>query len=545
MKEKKKSIQLSEEKTYEDLTTSDQDFLKKAIGHGMTRREAIRWMAAAGLTATTAGTLFTSAQEVLAQTPKKGGSVRFAADLHGPDNTLDPILFTSTIDYTRGRAMYNSLTQFRDGIEPVGDLAEEFSANATATEWTFKLYKNVKFHDGTPCTADDVIYSMNRHKGEASKSVVKTLVENVKEWKKVDSHTVTAVLDGPDVGFLSIMGMFQFKIVKKDENNFLQPVGTGPYKMVEFQAGVRSVSVRNDDYFREGGNFDQIEIFGITDSVARVNALLSGDIQLMQALDPKAIRQVESNPNTVVSSFSGGAYFGICCLLNTAPGNNPDFVQMMKLLPKRERILKSILKGQGSLGNDQPINIAYGADHCTSIPQTEHDADKAKFHMKKSGITSAELYVSEVAPGITDACLMIQREAAKIGFELQIKKVPNDGYWGAVWLKEPLNVVSWNMRPTAHAMLNIAFAPDAPWNDTYWKNERFGKLLNEARGVTDRKKRYEMYCEMENLVRDGSGMVIPIHRNYVDATRTNIKGIPNVPLGVLGGCEWPEFAWLA
>lgn len=353
MKEKKRGISLTEDKTYNHLTTSDQDFLKKAMGHGMTRREAIKWMVAAGFTATTAGTLFTSAQDVMAQTPKKGGSVRFASDLHGPSDTLDPILFTSTIDYTRGRAMYSSLTQFRDGIEPVGDLAEEFSTNANATEWTFKLHKNVKFHDGSPCTADDVIWSMNRHKAEGSKSVAKPLVKYVKEWKKMDSHTVKAILEAPDADFPAILGTFHFKIVKKDENNFLMPLGTGPYKLVEFQPGVRSVQVRNEDYFRAGGNFDQIEIFAITDPVARVNALLAGDIQLMQAVDPKAIRQVESNPNTVVSSIPSGAYLGICCLLNSAPGNNKDFVQMMKLLPKRERILKSILKGHGTLGNDQ------------------------------------------------------------------------------------------------------------------------------------------------------------------------------------------------
>lgn len=545
MKEKKTSIALADEKKYNDLTTSDQDFVKKALEHGMTRREAIRWMMAAGFTAATATSIFTSAKEVMAATPKKGGTVRFAADLHGPSDALDPQLFTSTIDYTRGRAIYNSLTQFRDSIQPIGDLAEEFSPNASVTEWTFKLHKNVKFHDGSPLTADDVIWSMNRHTAEGSKSVAKTLVEGVKEWKKIDSHTVKAIMDLPNADLPAVLGTFHFKILKQGENNFQKPVGTGPYKLVEFQPGVRSKHVRNDDYFRAGGNFDEIEIFAITDSVARVNALLSGDIQLMQALDPKAIRQVESTPGAAVSSVPSGAYMGICCLLNTAPGNNPDFVQMMKLLPKRERVVKSILKGHGTLGNDHPINIAYGADHCEALPQREHDPDKAKFHMKKSGITSAVLHVAEVAPGITDACLMIQREAQKIGFDLQIKKVPTDGYWGAVWMKEPLNVVSWNMRPTANIMLNIAFAPDAPWNDTYWKNERFGKLLVEARGVTDPAKRKEMYCELETLAHKGSGIVIPAHRNYVDGKSDKIQGIPNVPLGALGGCEWPEFAWFA
>ncbi|MCZ6668430.1 MAG: peptide ABC transporter substrate-binding protein, partial [Gammaproteobacteria bacterium] len=212
-------------------------------------------------------------------------------------------------------------------------------------------------------------------------------------------------------------------------------------------------------------------------------------------------------------------------------------------IQRRKKIVRSILKGQGTVGNDHPINIAYGADHCQELAQDVHDLDKAKFHLKKSGITTAELHVAEVAPGMTDICLLAQREAQKIGLDLKIKKVPNDGYWGAVWMKTPLNVVSWNMRPTANVMLNLAFAPDAPWNDTLWKDARMGKWLKEARAATDPVKRHELYCAMQTLIHDESGMVIPVHRNYLDALSDKVQGIGRMPLGALGGYEWPEFVW--
>ncbi len=110
-------------------------------------------------------------------------------------------------------------------------------------------------------------------------------------------------------------------------------------------------------------------------------------------------------------------------------------------------------------------------------------------------------------------------------------------------MKTPMNVVTWNMRPTANIMLTLAFAPDAPWNDTAWKDEKFGKILKEVRGVTDPAKRHEMYCDLQRIAHDGSGMIIPAHLNYTDATAKDIHGIPKVPVGVLGACEWPEFAW--
>ncbi len=529
--------------TIDNLSGADREIVETGLRRGATRREVMSWIIAGGATIAAAGSIVSSAKTALAATPKKGGKIKFAADLHGPSDTLDPGLNTSTIDYSRGRAMYNSLCQVNDDLTTRPELAEEYSANADNSEWTFKLRKDVRFHDGSRFTADDVIYSMSRHYGEKSTSTAKTLVADVKEWKKVDSHTVKAVLKGPNSDLPVILGTPQFKIIKDGTTDFQNPVGTGPYKLAEFKPGVRTIHTRDEHYWREGGNVDEIEIFAITDKVARTSALLSGDIDLMQSLDPKAIRKVEATDGVSVWSVPSGQYMGICCMTTTSPGNNRDFVLAMKYIQRREKIVKSILKGQGTVGNDHPVNVAYGIDHCSELPQREHDLDKAKFHLKKSGITSAELNVAEVTPGITDTCLLAQREAQKIGLDLQIKKVPNDGYWGAVWMKTPLNVVSWNMRPTANVMLNIAFAPDAPWNDTLWKDERMGRWLVEARAAKDPAKRHELYCAMQKLVNEESGMVIPAHLNYVDGKSDKIEGIGRMPLGSLGGYEWPEFAW--
>lgn len=535
--------------TIDSLSGADREMVETSLKRGATRREVMTWLMASGATIAAAGSIVSSAKTALAATPKKGGKIKFASDLHGPSDTLDPGLNTSTIDYSRGRSVYNSLCQINDDLSTRPELAEEYSANADNTEWTFKLRKGVKFHDGSNFTADDVVYTMSRHYGEKSTSKAKSLVADVKEWKKVDSHTVKAIMKGPNADLPVILGTPHFKIIKDGTTEFQTANGTGPYTMTEFKPGVRSICKRNPDYWREGGNVDEIEITAITDKVARLSALLSGDIDLMQALDPKAIKKVENTPGVGVWSVASGAYFGICAMTNTSPGNNRDFVLALQHIQRRKKIVKSILKGQGTVGNDHPINIAYGADHCAELAQREHDLDKAKFHLKKSGITAAELNVAEVAPGMTDICLLAQREAQKIGLDLQIKKVPNDGYWGAVWMKTPLNVVTWNMRPTANVMINLAFAPDAPWNDTLWKNERLGKLLVESRGVKDAAKRHEMYCEMQRLISVGtddmppSGMVIPAHRNYVDAKSDKIQGIGRMPLGSLGGYEWPEFAW--
>ena len=542
MKEDKGNKISPQELNFKDLDTADKALVEKSLKEGYSRRSALKIMAATGVTLAAAENLLSSGGAAMAATPKKGGALRVAASQHGPDDNLDPIQFQSFIDYTRGRAHYNGLCQHDENLVAQPELATSFEPNANATEWTFKLRKGVSFHDGSDFTADDVVWSMNRHLGEDSTSVIKAVLSSIKEWKKVGNHEVKAIMNSPNADIPSLMATFQTKIVKNGTTG--EGMGTGPFVMESFEPGVKSISTRNENYWRESANLDSIEVTGITDPVSRMNALVAGDMHMVADVDPKAIKQIQQASGVHVNSIPAGAYNGICALKNTLPGSNADFVKGMQFIQDRERIVKRIFKGHGSLGNDQPIMSAYGPDFCSELPQRTFDPDKAKFHFKKSGISTADLYVAPVGPGIEDTCLLAQANCAKIGFDLKLKKVPSDGYWGAVWMKEPMNVTSWNMRPTANSMLSIAYAPDAPWNDTFWKNTRMGELLTLSLSETDPDKRHAMYCEMQTLVNDECGMIIPAHTNVLDGVSDRVQGMPSNPLGSLAASEFPEFCWL-
>lgn len=529
---------------FSDLDSHHQALIDKALRNGdYSRRDALKLIMATGVTAATASNLFASGGQALAQTPNKGGSVRFASHLHGPDDQLDPTLFTSNIDYARGRATYNGLIQHANDLSPQPELALSFEPNADASEWTFQLRKGVTFHDGSPFTADDVVYSMRRHQGDESTSVIKSVMASVDEWKKVGPYEVKAILNTPNADLPTLLGVFQNKIVKNGTTG--GGIGTGPFTTESFEPGVKSIHKRNENYWRDGANLDAIEITAITDSVARVNAVIAGDMDLISTVEPKAFRQIESADNVTLLSIPAASQVSICILKNTAPGENDDFIKGMQYIQDRERIVEKILKGKGSVGNDTPVMSAHGTDFCSELPQREFDPDKAKFHFKKSGISTAELFVAPVASGVEDVSLLAQVNLAKIGFDLKIKKVPTDGYWGAVWMQEPMNVATWNMRPTANSQMAIQFSPGAAWNDTYWNNERMGELLSTSLAETDPDKRHAMYCEMQTLIHEGSGMVIPAFSNINDAVANNIRGLPTVPLGQIGGSEWPELIWLA
>ncbi len=405
------------------LDLAERERLVDEVKRGISRREAITLMAASGVTAAMAGQLFTEAGEVAAATPKKGGTIRYATNLHGPNDQSDPPQFTSNIDYARGRTIYNSLIQHAEDLSPQPELATSFEPNSNATEWTFKLRKDVEFHDGSKFSADDVVYSMNRHLAEDSTSVIKSVMSSVKEWKKVGSHEVKAVMNTPNSDLPTLLGVFQNKIVKNGTKG--EWIGTGPFTMETFEPGVKSISLRNENYWRKPANVDAIEITAITDPVARVNALIAGDVHDLdqprsQVLPAGRIRRFGVTLHVDTRPRYSSAF---CCLKNTEPGSNDDFVKGMQYIQDRERIVKRILKGKGSIGNDTPISSAHGADFCAELPQREYDPDKAKFHFEKSGYDRCRALCCAGGLGARGhLCLLAQANCAKIGFDLQLKK---------------------------------------------------------------------------------------------------------------------------
>ena len=512
----------------------------------LTRREFMQGLLALGLSVSSAGVLVAGSRDVKAETPKRGGRLRAAWNIHGPGDTMDPILVSGAHDYLRVRSFYNSLVRFNDDLTVSPELAEEWSINDDVTEFTFKIRKGVEFHNGKTLDADDVIYSMNRHLGEDSLSKAKSLVSMVKEWKKLDQYTVKATLSSPNGDLPAILGTFHFKIVENGAKGdyFLSPNGTGPFKVKEFKPGIRTLGVRNDNYWVEGRPYlDEIDNFAITDTTARSNAAIAGDVDIAGAPAPTAYKQIEATSHLKLVSIPSANFAGAVCMLDRHPGNNRDFVLGMKHLYNRERIVRSVMKGHGIVGNDQPISAAY-PDHCAELEQRPYDPDKAQFHLKKSGITEATIVAGEVRQGLTDIALMVQAEAAKVGLKFNVNKVPTDGYWGTVWMNKPICTVGWNMRPTANVMLTLARHSEAPWNDSKFKNARFDQLLLDTRAELDAGKRREMYCEMQRMLRDEDGFIIPAHINYVDAVNKKVKGLGAVPLSNLMGAEWPEFAWI-
>jgi peptide/nickel transport system substrate-binding protein len=528
------------------LSHEQREPLSAAIRHGASRRDVMRLLAAAGITTSFAGPLIGSATSALAQTPKKGGKIRVAGFGSSTADTLDPAKQSYSTDYCRCTMFYNGLTDLDDRLNPTLALAESIE-HEKATVWTIKLRKGVQFHDGKELTSEDVVFSLKRHHDPATGSKAKALADQMKEIEATGTHEVKITLAGPNADFPVVLGTYHFLIAKAGTTDFTKGIGTGPFICKEFTPGVRSIAVRNQNYWKQSGGpyLDEIEFFGIPDVGARVNALLAGDVQFIGNVNPSSAKLILASKGFSILETKSGNYTDLVMRGDTAPGNNADFVLGMKHLLNRDIIKRNVFQGYAEVANDQPVpplNRYYAAD----IPQRTYDPEKAKFHLNKAGVLGSTIPVvtSPAAGASVEMGLLLQQAAQTVGLKIDLKQVPADGYWSNYWMKVPVGYGNINARPTADILFTLFFQSGAAWNESAWKNEKFDQLLIAARAETDEAKRKQMYTDMQVLIHESSGIGIPVFINGLDAHTDKLKGLRPMGTGSMMGYAFGEHVWL-
>jgi peptide/nickel transport system substrate-binding protein len=491
----------------------------------LSRRAFIQRAMAAGVTLSAASTL---ADTAMASTPVKGGHMRFGIGHGSTGDVLDPGKVLNGLLSSTHYAVTNTLTEVDTDGSLVPKLATEWDATPDAKTWTFKLRKGVEFHDGKPLTPADVIASINHHRGEDSTSSAKTMVDSVVDIRADGSDRVTVDLSGGDADFPFKLSSFNFPIYAARDDGSLaydEGVGVGAYRLVHFEPGVRAEFEKNPNYWQENrGHFDSAELISIKDTTARTNALRTGAIDGMDRVELKTVELLKQAEGITVHEVEGKTHYTFPMRTDTDSFTDNHVRMAVKLGLDREAMLRTILFGHGSVGNDHPISSAYPYFDA-ALEQRSYDPDKARWHLKQAGMDSIDLvlHASDAAfSGAIDAAVLYGEQAEKAGLNVTVKREPSDGYWSSVWMQKPWCACYWPGYATQDSIFTQAYSSGASWNDTYWDHERFNTLLVAARSELDPAVRAELYGEMQRLVRDEGGTVVPFFANDVFAVSDKV-----------------------
>ncbi|UYV37783.1 ABC transporter substrate-binding protein [Rhodobacteraceae bacterium D3-12] len=503
--------------------TDQLDYLKVRAAMGrITRREFMGRAAALGVTAAAANVMLAGA--VRAAGPQKGGTLRMGLQGGSTTDSLDPALATNQVALMLNRIWGEPLVELSDDGGVEGKVAESWEGSADAGTWTFTIRNGITFSNGQSVTAQDVVDTVERHTGEDSKSGALGIVKGIKK-ATAEGNKVTFELDGPNADFPFLIGDYHLIIQPgggKDAPD--ATIGTGPYIIKDAEMGVRFVAEKNPNYWGDIGHAETLELIVINDNTARVAALQSGQVDIIDRVPPRTAGLVARAPNITVSRTAGPGHYVFIARTNASPFDNNDVRMALKYGINRQEMVDKVLFGYGSVGNDTPINSSY--PFYTEFDQREYDPDKAMHHLKKSGHDGGILLRTSdnSFPGAPDAAALFQQSCASAGIQLDVKREPNDGYWSEVWNKQPFCTSYWGGRPTQDQMFTTAYLSTADWNDTAFNNEQFDQLLLAARAELDGAKRTQMYADMGTIVRDEGGLICPMFNDFVDAHSDRIDG---------------------
>ncbi|MGQ0564077.1 MAG: ABC transporter substrate-binding protein [Gemmobacter sp.] len=512
----------------------------------MNRRRFLGTTAAAGVAAAMGGTMMT-ATAARAEEPKKGGTFRMGFGGGEATDTLDPALADSPVPFVVNRQWGDTIVNVTADGQIEMRLAESMSSNADGTEWSFAIRQGVKFHDGTDMTIDDVVATFKRHSDENAKSGAFGIMSGISE----------VVSEGNEVIFKLATGNADLPYLLSDYHLVVQPkggidnpnagIGTGTWKVVSAEPGVRYVFEKNpNDWDTTRGHYDGVELIVINDNTARTAALQSGQVDMINRIDPKVAKLLGQVPGVVVNNVSGRGHYVFIMHTNTAPFDNKDLRLALKYAINRQEMVDKILDGFGGVGNDIPVNAAYPL--FTALPQREFDAAKAAEHYKASGHDGSPivLIVADTAfPGAVDAAALFQQTAAAAGIPLEIQRVPDDGYWSDVWNVKPFCASYWGGRPVQDQMWSTAYLSTADWNDTKYQNPDLDALILSARGETDAAKRTELYKQISEIVHVDGGTICPMFNDFIDARSDKVMGYIDDPnYEAMGGWASAK-TWLA
>ncbi|WP_290590415.1 ABC transporter substrate-binding protein [Alicyclobacillus sp.] len=451
----------------------------------------------------------------------------------GDSVKLDPADVTDGESFRVTQQIYETLVDYKPGtfdIQP--RLATDWSASSDGLKWTFHLRKGVKFQDGTDFNADAVVFNFDRwmdksnpyHKGDFEyfasmfggfKGDPGLVLQDV---KKVDEYTVEFDLKHPFAPFLADMAMPCFAIASPKDIQDHQgdiarnPVGTGPFEFVSWKQNDKIVLKKNPNYWQSGlPHLDQVVFQVIQDNKSRLNALQSGELDIIDGVNPVDVQTIKSDPNLQLFLRPSNNVGYLAFNTQKKPFNDVRVRQAINMAIDKKAIVDAYFNGLATPAVTPLPPTMWGND--TSIQDYPVDIAKAKQLLAEAGYPNGfqtELWAMPVArpymPDPQKIAAAIQDDLKKIG--IQAKIVTYD--W-ATYLKKTANgehtmcLLGWsgdNGDPDdfLYVLLDSDNAKPPAQNVAFYVNPQVHQLLTQAQKETDQQKRAQLYKQAEQII---------------------------------------------
>ncbi|WP_165983886.1 ABC transporter substrate-binding protein [Streptomyces sp. YIM 98790] len=483
-------------------------------------------------------------------TPRSGGRLRAAFAGGGANETLDPHLTNLFADAARAKALFDKLAEFGSDMSPQPRLAERWEPNDGLDLWTVTLREAV-WHDGTPVTAADVLYSYRRIADPDQAFRAKAALEpiDLDASEAPDDRTVVFRLKRPYAEFPNVMAAFGAYIVQDGAEDFTEPVGCGPFRFASFTPGESLLVTRFDDYWEGAAHLAELEFVIADEESARINALLGGQVEYAHELTPATARAHENGGQVQIVRLANSAMQGFVLKTDRPPFDDKRVREAFFLIADRQELIDGALSGAGEIGNDLfGKGYQYYAD---GIPQREQDLDRARALLREAGYDpddgtglTVTLDTSPVATGFVEAAEIFKSQAEQAGVTVEVKVGNAETYWADTLDGGMFSCTRSGTMPI-ESHISQRLLSDSPTNATQWRHADFDDLYRQAQATSDETERAALYERMQRRLHSEGGFLVWGFADWIVGAAGTVRGIAgDAPANTL---DWARFdrVWLA
>jgi peptide/nickel transport system substrate-binding protein len=447
---------------------------------------------------------------------------------------LDPAFASSDSEIAILNAVYDYLidVDHENRLQP--RLATTAQISPDGLNYTFQIDPNAQFHDGTPVTAADVIWTFNRLRDPEAGLPTSDLYSNIAEVftpGNEDPNTAKSVvfqLTKPDPFFQYSLSDNHAVVVKAETEDFTAFNGSGPFKVVNYSPENRMELVAHEAYhMADKPGVDMLELIFFSDQAASVDALRGGQVDLVMRMPTPLFLALQEEPGINAVAIPTNGFDLVRLRSDRAPGDDPRVIQALKLATDRNTIFEQVTLGLGAVGRDSPIGPLYADYYSEDTPIPARDPEAARALLADAGYPDGlqlELHVPDSGDR-PDLAEVLKEQWAEAGVDVNVIVEPESVYYGDNgWLEVNLGITGWGSRLTPQFYLDVMLVCGAKWNESHFCDEEIDRLAQLAGTTLDEQERIAAYQEIQRILIARGPVIIPYFFAQLGAIRDNFQG---------------------
>lgn len=455
------------------------------------------------------------------------GTLRVAMQ---PIVNTDPIAISSDSEVLVASHVYDYLVDIDPQSNPIPRLATAWQISADGRQYTFTLAQGVTWHDGSPFSAADVVWTFDRLRNTAGTPTA-DLYANIASVTATGDLEVTFTLQNPNPFFLYDLSDNHALILKDGTTNASSSFnGTGPFKVVSYAPEDRIILQANNAYFIPGQpKLAGLEIIFFNEDNAAVDALRGGQIDLAMRMSSSLFETLKNEPGIIAIDVPTNGFDLVRLRADRAPGNDPRVIQALRLATDRQAIFNVVQQGYGAIGNDTPIGPLYAAYHDPTIQPPARDVAAARALLAAAGYDASNpLRLTLHTPDTgnrPNLAVVLKQQWEEAGAQITVSVEPESVYYGDNgWLEVDLGITGWGSRPYPQFYLDVMLVSGAQWNEAHFADAGFDALARTAGTTLNEQERIAAYRDIQRLLVERGPVIIPYYFAQFAAIRETFSG---------------------